>query len=166
MDLSVGIAIAAAIFSGSGVGFDLLTLRQTASKDALEIMHKEMETFRPALDECRAECAPSIMLWGILIWASWIVLFGLLIEEHIVADNRASANAQRFKEILENQSVVIKHVDSYMTPVNTMLSDDKIMIDENEQALTSAGRRGRKPDRACDAPSNTMEMAKASRSAW
>jgi hypothetical protein len=57
MDLSVGIAIAAAIFSGSGVGFGLLTLRQTASKDALEIMHKEMETFRPALDECRAECA-------------------------------------------------------------------------------------------------------------
>jgi hypothetical protein len=42
---------------------------------------------------------PSIMLWGILIWASWIVFFGLLIEEHIVTDNRASANAQRFKEI-------------------------------------------------------------------
>jgi hypothetical protein len=40
-----------------------------------------------------------------------------------------------------------------MTPVNTMLSDDKIMIDENEQALTGAGRRGRQPDRACDAPS-------------
>lgn len=63
----------------------------------------------------RLQNVPSIMFWGIVIWISWIMLFGFLVVSYIVNSNRSEANAQQFKEIVANQQELMKKIDELVS---------------------------------------------------